>query len=85
MNIYLVTAFGGQWEDSWERPIKAFKTPEKAVEFVEKREKGDREWLDKADRIVDEFADKNYRVIDIRMAEDYVASGYHINQIELEE
>lgn len=35
MKIYIVKAFGGQWEDSWESDIVAVKSEERAKELVE--------------------------------------------------
>ena len=32
--IYLVREYGGQWEDSWEQIIKAYKSKEDAEKFV---------------------------------------------------
>ena len=38
-SIYLVVAYGGQWEDSWEENIKAFNSLEKAEVFAMKATK----------------------------------------------
>ena len=32
-NIYIAVAYGGEWEDRWERNIKAFSSREKAEAF----------------------------------------------------
>ena len=32
--IYVVVAYGGEWDDAWQRNVKAFHTKEKADEFV---------------------------------------------------
>lgn len=32
--IYLVREYGGQWEDSWEKIVKAYKNKEDAEKFV---------------------------------------------------
>lgn len=37
--IYLVTDFGGEWEDTWERPAIAFTDKAAAEECAAKREK----------------------------------------------
>lgn len=34
MKIYIVQAYGGEYEDSWTSNVKAFKTKEKAEEYV---------------------------------------------------
>lgn len=39
MKIYIVKAFGGQWEDSWESDIIAVKSEERAKELVEEYQK----------------------------------------------
>lgn len=36
--IYLVTDFGGDWEDAWERPVIAFTDKARAEECAAKRE-----------------------------------------------
>lgn len=36
--IYLVTDFGGDWEDAWERPVIAFTDEARAEECAAKRE-----------------------------------------------
>lgn len=36
--IYVVQAFGGQYEDAWEQNVCAFQTDEEAVDFVIKLE-----------------------------------------------
>lgn len=35
--IYLVTDFGGDWEDAWERPVIAFTDEARAEECAAKR------------------------------------------------
>lgn len=37
--VYIVRDFGGQWEDAWSSPVKAFLDPEVAKDFKETREK----------------------------------------------
>lgn len=39
MKIYIIKAFGGQWEDYWESNIIAVKSEERAKELVEKYQK----------------------------------------------
>jgi hypothetical protein len=36
-NIYLVVAYGGEWEDSWERAEKAFRSQESAQSYIDKQ------------------------------------------------
>lgn len=85
MVVYLVSAFGGEYEDSWQTPVKAFTTYRAAQNFINRCEKKDREWIDKANRIIAEFMDKNSRVVDIITAMDYVSCGHHIDRIDLED
>lgn len=36
-DVWLVTDYGGEWEDAWEYPVVAFDTRERAEECAEKR------------------------------------------------
>lgn len=83
MKIYVVKAFGGQWEDSWESNIKAFTTEEDAKIFIENCEHRNKKWMDKAQRTVDEFGEKNYRTIDINIAIDYNDCWHKVEELEL--
>ncbi len=83
MIIYLVSAFGGQYEDSWQTPVRASTTYKAAQNFINRCEKADQKWIDKANRIIAEFMDKNPRVVDIIIAMDYVSCGHHIDRVEL--
>lgn len=35
--VWLVMDYGGEWEDAWECPVRAFATRERAEECAEKR------------------------------------------------
>lgn len=44
--IYIIKAFGGQWEDSWETDVIAVHSEERAKELVEQYEKERSEYED---------------------------------------
>ncbi len=84
MIIYLVTANGGRWDEWWTTNVKAFTTKEAAEEFVTESEDNIKPWVEKAERIVEEFEGKSDRVIDIKIAlEDERDSYYLIEEVEM--
>ena len=89
MKIYLVTAFGGQWEDKWESPEKAFTTLEAAQKYKEQKEQKRKAWEEKAERILSEWGGKELvyhcHCLDIRIELEDGVSGWRIEEIEMEQ
>ena len=67
--VYLVTDYGGEWENAWEFPYMAFDTVQAANECAEKRKM--RNWRDPIqypESIFDEYCSS--RVIGVRLLMD---------------
>lgn len=75
MKIYIVQAYGGEYEDSWTSNVKAFKTKEKAEEYVRECEKNVPEYSEYLDRLmwrVYEFA----RIQALKVPKDHFYEEY---------
>lgn len=56
--IYIVFCQGGQWEDSWSRPVRAFKTEPEALAHKEMLENNQPEYSEYYERLL-------YRIDDV--------------------
>ncbi len=56
-SIYIVVAYGGEWEDKWEQNIKAFSSLEKAEAFCSHKEENIPEYSEYIERLTCKIGD----------------------------
>ena len=58
---YIVFANGGQWDDSWSKPVKVFRTEEEAVRYKELLEKSVPKFSEHLHKLMPRLDDISYR------------------------
>jgi len=74
---YIVFANGGQWEDSWSNPIKAFRTEEEAARYKAFLEKNTPEYSEHLHKLMCRLEDISYRYA-IKFADESSEDFYQI-------
>ena len=74
---YIVFANGGEWEDSWSNPIKAFRTEEEAARYKAALEKSVPEFSEHLHKLMSRLDDISYRAA-IKFADESSEDFYQI-------
>lgn len=74
---YIVFANGGQWEDSWSNPIKAFRTEEEAARYKAALEESVPEYSEHLHKLMSRLDDISYRYA-IKFADESSEDFYQI-------
>ena len=74
---YIVFANGGQWEDSWSTPIKAFRTEEEAVSYKERLEKSVPEFSEHLHKLMCRIGEISHRAA-MKFADEGIEEFYQI-------